>query len=991
MNFKFFTILLCLLFIFTGYSISAVYYVSSTGNDNNNGLSTSAAWKTITKVNSSMSSFNAGDQILFKRGEIFSGTLTITKGGTTGNQIVFGSYGSGNLPEITGKKAVTAWTLHSGNIYKATISDTISHLYIGFKLMTIARFPNTGFLKIDVGNNKVGFYDAALNQSNGYWSGANCRVRTVNWTYESRIVNTFGSGNITFTSPTIYNTGADWGYFFDNKLVLLDAQNEWYHDRSNSLLYFYAPSGVNPNTLTVEAVVKKNVLHSNLSIHNFTIQDLKVTGGRDMGMDFYTSNNITIQRCYINHTGLNGIRINGLNNTIDQNTFEDNLNNSFGGVNTNSIIKNNIFNRTGLVPGYGYTGWGYIALDVNVCSGTVIEFNNIDSSGYTGISVAKSTIVRNNVIDYSCLVLNDGAGIDITDCDTLRILNNIVSNTIGNFETSALAGGSYSCGIYVNGALMKNSTISGNTCYTNRYYGILIDHKNTPVNNVITDNTCYNNFFGQILFTDFSAVNYVPSFNTVVRRNILYSLQAAQNCMEQRVKTSASFSDYGNFDSNYYCNPYSEFVVRRTNSFGTYVTTPYSLSAYQSLSNEDLNSKATLYSFDQYGITDTLSGNLITNFHFNTNVSNWVNWPAGSTIAWINNPLLDAGAMRIRWTPQGGYTQCLVLSNRYPIVKGSSYLVSVSALGDHSGTFNMWGRSSFNSSLQTFPQTFLAYENYRKELSFTFKADTTDPLAYVSVGLISPDSLVYVDNVNIYHVSVDKIDSTAKSKLFVNKNNYAAAFSLNGIPYSDIDGNPVGGNSINIPAYSSKILINADFIPSRHLQLKTFVEGLYNSGLNTMTEDTGRVYLRNLISPYSIVDSGKSLFDINGNSSFNFFNAFNAVNYYIVFKHRSSVETWSKSAWVFTNNELSYDFTTAANKAYGDNLKLQGSKYCVYSGDINNDGQVEVGDLISVYNKTVMIATGYLNEDINGDDIVDVDDLNVAYNNTVSLIGIIRP
>ncbi|MEO8447345.1 MAG: hypothetical protein ABI528_07615, partial [bacterium] len=541
------------------------------------------------------------------------------------------------------------------------------------------------------------------------------------------------------------------------------------------------------------------------------------------------------------------------------------------------------------------------------------------------------------------------------------------------------------------GALMKNSTIMGNTCYTNRYYGILIDHKNTPVNNVITDNTCYNNFTGQLLFTDFSAVNYVPSYNTVVKKNILYSLQAAQNCMEQRVKTSASFSDYGNFDSNYFCNPYSEFVVRRTNSFATYTTTPYSLSAYQALSNEDLHSKESLYSFDQYGITDTLSGNLITNYHFNTNVSNWVSWPAGSSIAWVNHPLLDAGAMRMRYTPQGNYTQSLTLSNRYPIVKGGNYLVSISAVGNHSGTFNMWGRSSFNSSLETFPQRFLTYENYRKEQSFVFKADTTDPQAYVSVGLIAPDSLVYVDNVNIYNVSVDKIDSTAKSKLFVNTNNYTTAFSLGGIPYSDIDGIPVSGNSINIPAYSSKILVNADFIPSRHLQLKTFIEGLYNPGLNTMTVDTARVYLRNSISPYSIVDSGKSIFDINGNSSFNFFNAFNAVSYYIVFKHRNSVETWSKSALVFTNNELSYDFTTAATKAYGDNLKLQGSKYSVYSGDINNDGQVEVGDLISVYNNTILLAKGYLNEDINGDDIVDVDDLNITFNNSLGIIGIIRP
>jgi hypothetical protein len=44
---------------------SATYYVDATnGNNSNNGLSMSSAWKTIAKVNAS--NFNPGDQILFE-------------------------------------------------------------------------------------------------------------------------------------------------------------------------------------------------------------------------------------------------------------------------------------------------------------------------------------------------------------------------------------------------------------------------------------------------------------------------------------------------------------------------------------------------------------------------------------------------------------------------------------------------------------------------------------------------------------------------------------------------------------------------------------------------------------------------------------------------------------------------------------------------------------------------------------------------------------
>lgn len=52
------------------------YYVDSTsGNDSNNGMSPALAWASFTPVNAH--TYNAGDQILFKSGETFAGTLFI--------------------------------------------------------------------------------------------------------------------------------------------------------------------------------------------------------------------------------------------------------------------------------------------------------------------------------------------------------------------------------------------------------------------------------------------------------------------------------------------------------------------------------------------------------------------------------------------------------------------------------------------------------------------------------------------------------------------------------------------------------------------------------------------------------------------------------------------------------------------------------------------------------------------------------------------------
>ena len=101
----------------------ATYYVDATnGDDTKDGQSTATAWKTIAKVNSS--SFAPGDQILLKRGEVWRESLVPPSSGTSGNPIRFDAYGSGEAPTLTGYLPLPsgAWTLDSGNVWKATVT-----------------------------------------------------------------------------------------------------------------------------------------------------------------------------------------------------------------------------------------------------------------------------------------------------------------------------------------------------------------------------------------------------------------------------------------------------------------------------------------------------------------------------------------------------------------------------------------------------------------------------------------------------------------------------------------------------------------------------------------------------------------------------------------------------------------------------------------------------------------------------------------------------
>jgi Right handed beta helix region len=79
----------------------AVYYVDSIGgNDANAGTSPSTAWKSLRKAKAAP--LAPGARLLFRRGGSWSGNLTVSRSGSSGNPIVVGAYGSGNLPVLRG-------------------------------------------------------------------------------------------------------------------------------------------------------------------------------------------------------------------------------------------------------------------------------------------------------------------------------------------------------------------------------------------------------------------------------------------------------------------------------------------------------------------------------------------------------------------------------------------------------------------------------------------------------------------------------------------------------------------------------------------------------------------------------------------------------------------------------------------------------------------------------------------------------------------------
>lgn len=171
--------------------------------------------------------------------------------------------------------------------------------------------------------------------------------------------------------------------------------------------------------------------------------------------------------------------------------------------------------------------------------------------------------------------------------------------------------------------------------------------------------------------------------------------------------------------------------------------------------------------------------------------------------------------------------------------------------------------------------------------------------------------------------------------------------------------------------------------------LKVLIEGFYNG--SSMTADSITVELHSAVSPYSLIDQTKILINNNGEGTGKFYSAVKEIPYYIAVKHRNSLETWSAEPQTFISYSLTYDFTSSADKAYGNNLKLINGKWCFYGGDVNKDGFIDGTDLNSVFSANVLGASGYISTDLNGDMYTEVEDVNIVYINNILGIEKITP
>lgn len=194
------------------------------------------------------------------------------------------------------------------------------------------------------------------------------------------------------------------------------------------------------------------------------------------------------------------------------------------------------------------------------------------------------------------------------------------------------------------------------------------------------------------------------------------------------------------------------------------------------------------------------------------------------------------------------------------------------------------------------------------------------------------------------------------------------------------------------------------------VQIKTFLQGLYNTGSSQMNKaqdfvggalvDKFQGTVADLITielhdaaTYANIIRTISNVELNqdGMAQFQVPATFNG-SYYVTIKNRNHLETVSALPIDFSTGNVEYDFTTAATQAYGSNMKvLESGVFGIYAGDVNQDGLCSGSDIISANDKVRLTSTGYIVQDANGDGVMSGSDLIIINDNVRFTVESVLP
>ncbi len=386
--------------------------------------------------------------VTLQRGTTYVGTLDLA--GKTNVTVL--ATGVGPKPIITPGQAVTGWTLHSGNIYKATFTAfTPAYVSINKVPCDPAHYPNRSVRWLTAnssGSNSILNYSLPA-AANNNMVGARACVRPHHSDIDERPVTAYNNAGSMTLGPDVDdgNVTSTSGrqFYLEGKLWMLGENNSWAYE--NGVLYVWTPDGSSPTGKTVWASPAANGINAQGS-SGCTIDSIEIVGTAraiDAGpaSGGTGTSNLKILNVDIVHCKKGLLASGSFGCTVDGGSIKYAINSGYdfwygSGKNT---VKNTTIDTVGMV-GMPKASGGAIHSGGTVNKGTtnqsIYDNNKITNTCYHGIQTTQNynTTISNCSVVNAMQGLDDGGAIYAGGHSEVnmnqQIIDNIVTNARGN-------------------------------------------------------------------------------------------------------------------------------------------------------------------------------------------------------------------------------------------------------------------------------------------------------------------------------------------------------------------------------------------------------------------------------------------------------------------------------------------------------------------------------------------------------------------------------
>jgi len=385
---------------------ATTFFVSTTGNNSNNGTDLNTPFATIQRA---ADMALPGDTVIIRAGT-YREQVTLPRSGTPGNPIVFEAFGS-EIVTVTATDLLTGFvqtpeSSDNNNVYSATLLGSTTNsllnsheltVFVDGQLLQAAKSRNSAdYLRSNTWStvdsntgNGLTITDTDL-RNLGDLTGGFIRIRTNDFSITNRRIVAYNSsaGQVTLESAVGSVNGRR--YLAHDAQTLVDSPGEWYFNEENNEFFLWAPDGGDPDNFVVEVKRRAEAFDTNgndyLHFRNLTliggdfetfannafsgsqsdhllIENVHIIASdRNFSADFGTTrtslnlsgdNNI-IRSCEFEQIWSVAIRLRGSNNQVVNNFFHDAAFNGggSGGIATSgdgveNLISHNTFTRMG--------------------------------------------------------------------------------------------------------------------------------------------------------------------------------------------------------------------------------------------------------------------------------------------------------------------------------------------------------------------------------------------------------------------------------------------------------------------------------------------------------------------------------------------------------------------------------------------------------------------------------------------------------------------